>query len=318
VHWLDRRKFLKCIVLASAALVAWHLITSTLGREGLKMKPNVFTKDGKALVSKVKYNGDLNGSIRRTVDLIGGFNKVVGKGDRILLKPNFNTGDPPPASSDPEFVRTIIELLYEHGAGEVVLGESSTLRLNTRDVLKETGMLRIAEEAGARVVVFNEGKWVKVRTLGRHMKSMHLAEEVFRADKIVYALCTKTHSMATFTGSLKLAVGMMRPMDRLGMHLWRLEEQIADLNTAVHPDLMIMDARKCFISGGPAHGEAREPGLILASGDRIALDVEALRVMKGYEGNTLEKDVWDFRQIRSAVELGLGVTGENEYKVLME
>lgn len=214
-------------------------------------------------------------------------------------------------------MRTIIELLYEHGASEVVLGESSTFTLNTRDVLKETGMLRIAEEAGARVVVFNEGKWVKVKTLGRHMKSTHLAEEIFRADKIVYALCMKTHSAATFTGSLKLAIGMMRPSDRLWMHLWRLEEQIADLNTAVHPDLMVMDARKCFISGGPAHGEVREPGWILASGDRIALDVEALRVMKGYEGNSLEKGVWDFGQIRSAVELGLGIKGGDEYTVLM-
>lgn len=281
------------------------------------MKQNVFTKDGKALVSKVKYNGDLNGSIRRSVDLIGGFDKAIGEGDRVLLKPNFNTGDPSPASSDPEFVRIIIELLYEHGANDVVLGESSTFALNTRDVLKETGMLGIAEEAGARVVVFDEGKWVKVKVQGRHLKSVHLAEEVFHADKVVYALCMKTHSVATFTGSLKLPVGMIRVRDRFGMHLWRLEEQIADLNTVVHPDLMIMDARKCFISGGPAHGELREPGLILASGDRIALDVEALRVMKGYEGNSLKRDLWDFRQIRSAVELGLGVTSENEYTVLM-
>jgi len=60
-----------------------------------------------------------------------------------------------------------------------------------------------------------------------------------------------------------------------------------------------------------------EPGLILASGDRIALDVEALKVMKGYEGHSLERDFWDFRQIRSAVERELGVTSENEYAVLM-
>jgi len=281
------------------------------------MKPNPFTKDGKALVSKVKYNGDLKGSVRRSVDLIGGFGVAVSEDDRVLLKPNFNTGDPPPASSDPEFVRTIVELLYEHGASEVVLGESSTFSLNTRDVLKETGMLKMAEEAQARVVVFDEGKWIKVKTPGRHMKSTHLAEEIFRADKIVYALCMKTHSIATFTGSLKLPMGMIRVRDRFGMHLRRLEEQIADLNTVVHPDLMIMDARKCFISGGPAYGELRKPGLILASGDRIALDVEALRVMKGYEGNSLKRDLWDFRQIRSAVELGLGVTSENEYTVLM-
>lgn len=84
------------IALASAAVLGWHLITATPEKEGLKMKRNVFTKNGKALVSKVKYNGDLKGSSRRSVDLIGGFDMAISKGDRVLLKPNFNTGDPPP------------------------------------------------------------------------------------------------------------------------------------------------------------------------------------------------------------------------------
>ena len=43
-------------------------------------------------------------------------------GDEILLKPNFNTADPPPASSDPEFVKAVIELLFEQrDASSIIL-----------------------------------------------------------------------------------------------------------------------------------------------------------------------------------------------------
>ncbi|MGD9317540.1 MAG: DUF362 domain-containing protein, partial [Anaerolineae bacterium] len=88
-------------------------------------KNNAFTRQGKALVSKIQSDGDLKQDIARTVAAIGGFQKLVQPGDQILVKPNFNTSDPPPASSDPHFVKAIIELLYEHGAGQVILGESS-------------------------------------------------------------------------------------------------------------------------------------------------------------------------------------------------
>jgi uncharacterized protein (DUF362 family) len=313
---LNRRMFLKLFALSSAAALALRYAWQGPKREPIPMGPNVYAGDEKALVSKINSGSNVKEDIKRAVDLIGGFKSSIGEGERVLLKPNFNTADPPPASSDPEFVRAIIELLYENGAGEVILGESSTAVLNTRDVLEETGMLDIAKEAGARVVVFDEKEWVNVATKGESMESVHLAGEVFNVDKIVYAVCLKTHSLAKFTGSLKLAVGMMKPTDRMVMHSWNLQGKIAELNTVVHPDLMIMDARTCFISGGPSRGKLREPGLIMASGDRIAMDVEALKVIKGYPGNSIDEGVWELKQIQRAVELGLGALSEDEYRVV--
>jgi uncharacterized protein (DUF362 family) len=82
-------------------------------------------KGGLVLVSKVPSSGSLKEDILRSVDLIGGFDKVIEKGDEVLLKPNYNSADAPPASSDPEFLRALVELLFEHGAGKVIVGESS-------------------------------------------------------------------------------------------------------------------------------------------------------------------------------------------------
>jgi uncharacterized protein (DUF362 family) len=280
------------------------------------LKENVFINGGKALVSKVACNGDLRQDIGQAVAAIGGFQRLIGPGDTILVKPNYNTSDPPPGSSDPCFVKAVIDLLYEHGAGRVVLGESSRIRLSTRDTLRRAGMLHAAKETGADVVCFDEGDWISVETGGRFLRKVALAKGALEADKIVYVCCLKTHYLADFTLSLKLAMGFVRPRDRVGMHLRRLREKLVDLNLAIAPDLIVVDGRRCFISGGPSQGELRQPNLILASGDQIALDVEGLRVIQGYPGHNLEGDLWDLAMIRQAVELGLGAASETAYQVV--
>lgn len=283
-----------------------------------KIMENPFKENGEVLVGKVAAvdGKDLKENILRTVELIGSFGKVVEKGDEVWLKPNFNTGDPPPGSSDPEFVKAVIELLFEHGASRVIVGESSMVSLSTRKVFEETGMMQKAREAGAEAVFFDEGKWVEVSTGGKYLKKLSLPETALKADKLVYVCCMKVHKWAKFTLSLKLAVGFMKPSERVALHMRHLEEKIADLNLIVHPNLIIMDGGKCFINGGPACGEVREPNVILASGDRIAIDVEALKIIESFEGTSLTDDPWSYIQIRRAVELGLGAKNENEYKIV--
>ena len=79
-----------------------------------------------------------------------------------------------------------------------------------------------------------------------------------------------------------------------------------------------MDARKCFVSGGPESGEVKEPNLILASTDRIAIDIEGLKILKSYPAkNKLDLPLWEIPQIKRAVELGLGAKSEKDYKVLV-
>jgi uncharacterized protein (DUF362 family) len=290
---------------------------ATKGKIGSALS-NPFKENGKVLVSKVPAAANIKQCILRSVNLIGGFEKVVEKGDEILLKPNFNTADPPPASSDPYFVKAVIELLYEHGAAKVVLGESSMLSLSTRKVLEETGMMAKAMEARAEVVVFDEGKWVKVSTGGKYLEKVSLPETALKAKKLVYVCCMKTHRWAKFTLSLKTAVGFMKPRERMLLHARHLEEKIADLNLVVNPNLIIMDGRKCFISGGPASGELRNPNVVLASGDRVAIDIEALKVIESYEDSSLTDDPWSYTQIRRAAELGIGVKNEKDYKIVNE
>jgi len=98
----------------------------------------------------------------------------------------------------------------------------------------------------------------------------------------------------------------MKPTQRVMLHASHLREKIAELNAVINPDLIIMDARKCFITKGPFDGETREPDLILASEDRIELDIEGIKIIQSFEGNNL-KDInpEDLIQIKRAREMGI-------------
>jgi uncharacterized protein (DUF362 family) len=290
-----------------------------LPNEGVgKISGNPFTKDGRVLLSKIATTGNLKIDIRRAVDLIGGFSKVINKGDKVLLKPNYNSADPPPATSDPEFLKAIVELLFEHGAGKVVLGESSWQGLRTRKALERTGTLAALKDTGAEVAFFDEENYVEVNVGGEYLKHVSLAKRAMEADKIVYSCCMKTHFRADFSLSLKLAFGFTKKSERMGFHVRHLKQKLVDLNLVVHPNLIIMDGRKCFISGGPFSGEVRNPNVILASGDRVAMDVESIKVIGGFEGSKLSDNPWSYTQIRHATALGLGVKSEGEYQVVTE
>lgn len=62
-----------------------------------------------------------------------------------------------------------------------------------------------------------------------------------------------------------------------------------------------MDARKCFINQGPAQGEVKKPNLLLASTKRIPLDIEGIKIIQSFEGNSLQGIVpKELPQIKSA------------------
>lgn len=277
---------------------------------------NPFVRNGKPLVSKTEATGNLKNDVCKAVDLIGGFGEIISHGDKVLIKPNYNSSDKPPASTDPAFLKAVVELLFDYGAGKVVVGESSWQMLKTRKALDQTGTLDIVRETGADLAFFDEGSYIWVNVGGDYLKGVNISEEALNFDKLIYCCCMKTHFRADFSLSLKLAFGFTKKTDRIAFHLRHLKEKLVDLNLIVHPNLIFMDGRRCFISGGPFNGEVREPNLILASGDRVAMDVESIKVIAGFEGSKLADDPWSYTQIKRAVALELGVKGEDEYLVL--
>jgi len=262
-----------------------------------------------AKVAKIKVEKNLKEAILEAVNEVGGFKKFVKKGDVVLLKPNFNTADVFPGSTDLEFLKAVVELVYEAEPKSVILGDSSTVSLNTRKVMEKLGVFELEKmNKPPRVYVFDERPWVRKEIPnGRYLKKVYVTHYLDRADKLILLPCLKTHFQAQFTGSLKLSIGFIKPFQRIHFHLRHLQEKIAELNKIIHPDLIIMDARKVFVDKGPDKGKVAEPNLILASKDRVAIDVEGIKVIQSFRGNSLKGiDPWELTQIKKALEFGVG------------
>jgi len=136
--------------------------------------------------------------------------------------------------------------------------------------------------------------------------------------KLVLAPCLKTHRLARFTASMKLFVGWIKHSERIRMHARRLEKKAVDLASYFQPSLIVMDARKCFVTGGPMSGQLECSGFILASGDMVSIDVEGVRILQSYgTKNRLGRNVWDLPQIAHAVEIGIGAKSDAEIELIV-
>ncbi len=283
-------------------------------------KQNVFMRDNRSLVSVVGI-GDVREAVDKAVKLIGGFEKLRLKGKDVLVKPNVNSDDPHPATTNPEVVRATVELLYEAGARRVVVGDMSGIYwLPTRRSMEKTGIARAALEAGAELAFFEEEEWVTLAPpQARYIKSFSIPRRIYEAEVLISLPVIKTHRYATYSMSLKNFVGIISGADRRKLHTSRyMEEMIAEINLAAAPDLIIMDGTLSMVAGGPTSGSVKETNVILASGDRIAIDVAGLSIVKSF--NEWERvagiGVWEQRQIRRAVELGLGANSCEDVEIV--
>jgi len=259
-------------------------------------------------VGKAKCDKNIKQCILDAVQQIGGIGEFVKPGETVMLKPNFNTADPYPASTDMDFLKAVVEICYGQGAKMVMVADSSTMSLNTRKVMEKKGVFELEKsDPPVRVYNLDEREWVKKEIpTARTLKSVSIPRLLERPDKLIFLPCLKTHFQAQYTGALKLSVGLMKPIQRVGLHLIRIEEQIAELSTLIHPDLVIMDSRKIFISGGPSHGDLAEPGIIMASAGRVAIDIEGVKLIQSFKGNSLAKiNAEELPQIKRALELGI-------------
>ena len=182
-------------------------------------------------VNIVEVEKDLKPAIKDAVEGIGGFSKFIKKGDKVLLKPNLNTADLFPASSDTKFLEEVIGLVHEHDTKEVIVGDACTFMQNTRKVMEKLDVFKFEKMfPNTKVISFDEEKWErKDIPKGKYMRCVHLPEILNHIDKLIMLPCLKTHYIAKFTGSLKLSVGFMKKSDKMKMHMGKVQEKIADL-----------------------------------------------------------------------------------------
>jgi uncharacterized protein (DUF362 family) len=256
--------------------------------------------------------------VRRAIKLFG-LNPV--RGDRVLLKPNFNSAEGAPASTHPDIMRTLVTEMNEMGARSITIGERSGMG-DTRAVLEQTGVFELVDEFGLDTVVFDEldeREWVVQQSGEYHWSSGIAVPRILLDSECVVQTCNlKTHGYGGhFTMALKNSVGFVARTVGAGGHNYMAElhgspyqrQMIAEVNTAYTPSLIVMDGVDAFVDGGPAVGKKVSPSVVLAGTDPVAIDAVGVAILRlfGTTPQVSQGKVFEQEQIARAVELGLGV-----------
>lgn len=312
----SRRKFLAA---AAGGLVA---TMASADERGASAKPPERPPGGKTRVSLVRTSDRASG-IERAIELLGA-NPVGGR--NVLLKPNFNTADPFPASTHNDTLTHLILRLRRMGARSVTIGERSGPP-DTSDVLREKGIYALCRKLDAGLINFEElspDGWLRIKPKQSHWTNgFDVARPVLEAECVVLTCCLKTHRYGgAFTMSLKLAVGLTHKGNMTELHasFRSMRKMIAEINQAYAPSLILLDGIEAFVDGGPARGTRKTANVILAGTDRIAVDAVGLAILKELGSNkaVMEKRIFDQEQISRAVELGLGVSRPGNIEILSD
>jgi uncharacterized protein (DUF362 family) len=149
-----------------------------------------------------------------------------------------------------------------------------------------------------------------------------LAGSFAEAELVVQTCCLETHRFGSrFTIALENAVGAVAKFDPQDGYDYMRElhgsplqrAMIAQISTAFRHDLVLVDARKGFRTGGPESGTLVEPGLFLASRDPVAIDAVGVAILRRY-GTTPEvaaAPIFAQEQLARAAELKIGVGSVN-------
>jgi uncharacterized protein (DUF362 family)/Pyruvate/2-oxoacid:ferredoxin oxidoreductase delta subunit len=215
--------------------------------------------------------------LRRSIDLLGGIETFVKRGDRVLLKPNLLYGKAPEkaVTTHPSVVRGMIEIVREAG-GIPLIGDSPGMESLGR-AAEKAGIKRVADEKGCPLVEFDR-PIVPSERKGRWFKQLEVDRSVLEADVIINLPKWKTHGQVLLTLGVKNLFGCIPGPRKALWHLKAGQDQklfarmLIDVYLTVRPALTVLDGIVGMDGNGPGSGRPVPLGLLLGAKDPLHLD----------------------------------------------
>ena len=239
--------------------------------------------------------------VRRAVELLGGMERFVARGDGVVVKPNVCAGKDSSTGTvtDPEMVAEVCRMVAECG-GEPVVAESPIYPFSAARVFKRTGYGDFESRYGFPMVDIDKAESREVQIPeGRAIDHSVISDTVLKADRLINMPVLKTHFQTVVTLGLKNMKGVVVGKQKHLIHISGLDQGIVDLNTLVRSDLTIIDGIIGMEGmGGPTNGRTAEMDVIVAGDNVVETDAAGVMIMGG--------DPRRVKHIKLAASRGLG------------
>ncbi|MFO7870153.1 MAG: DUF362 domain-containing protein [Kiritimatiellia bacterium] len=291
---ISRRNFIKT---AAAVTAAGSLLPRRL----------TAAEDGTVLY--VAEGTDVKKMLETAIAEMGGWGAFVKKGQKATVKPNAAWVSRPEegGNTDPALVGECVAACRKAGASEVVIPENPCSR--PEKAFDISGIEKAATDAGGRMYCPRKGGHFRKTRIprGRNFKEAEVVPDVLDTGCLINMPVAKTHSGATLTLSMKNWMGSVK--NRGYLHRNNLHRCIADLSTLIKPTLIIMDATRIMVTGGPrGPGKLSYPNRIILGTDPVAVDA--------FSATLFGKKPFDVLHIKMAHEDGIGCGDLDKVKVV--
>ena len=255
------------------------------------------------------------GKLMRLAD----YTSFLPKDNATLLKLNLSwTKYFPACSSEPWQIEGVVRTLLEDGYARerLIPVENKTVVTNPRKGARNNRWLPVLEKYGLEFTPLPEVEW-EVREFRSPLLKLNeifregiLIPKMYTGKNVLHMPTVKTHGHSITTGAVKNAFGGLLKEVRHYAHKY-IHEVLVDLlymQKEIHPGLFCaMDGTVCGNGAGPRTMHPVAGNVILASGDSVAIDAVAAKIM-GFEP-------LDIPYIRMAHERGLGVGDVREIDI---
>ena len=270
---MKRRDFLRTSALAGAAL--------TLDFKGLSAALMNNTVAVEAVPDMVAVmGGEPAVMLDKALEALGGIEKYVKKGQKVVIKPNIGWDRTPElaGNTNPELVSALVKKCLAAGAEKVTVFDHTCD--NWQKCYESSGIEKAAKAAGAIVMPANDEKYYRAVSIpnGKNLKSAKIHEALIEADVWINVPILKNHGGAKLTCAMKNYMGIV--WDRRFFHQNDLQQCIADICTwEKKPVLNIVDAYRILFQNGPQGRNASDVATLkslIVSPNIVAIDTAAL------------------------------------------
>lgn len=258
----------------------------------------------------VARHGEPEVLTRTAVAAIGGMERFVNPGDRVIIKPNICVAYHSyeyAATTNPWVVGALVKMALEAGAKKVSVMDYP-FGGSAEQAYKVSGIAAEVQKAGGKMVTMAGFQYQNTEIpQGRDLKQCKIYQEVLDADVLVNVPIAKHHGLARLTLAMKNMMGVIynRPL----MHA-NLGQRLADLNSRVRSHLVVVDAVRMLMDHGPSGGnlaDVKKADTVIATPDIVAADA--------YAASLFGLRPRDLDYIQAGFEMGLGNKRIDQMKI---
>jgi uncharacterized protein (DUF362 family) len=239
-----------------------------------------------ALLSSSSYEPRaVSEALTEALGLLGGLDAHIHSGDRVLVKPNLLTGQPPEnaATTHPAVLEALLQQLVDLGARPCI-GDSPAFGWVAK-VAEACGVAEVARKYGAPIVEFASP--VSIESVRPRVRRRFTVEKtLLDVNAVINVPKLKSHRQLGFTGATKNLYGCMPGKRKAYFHMERgnhdsdFARLVASFAYSLPTTLHLLDGIVAMERDGPQSGDPKPLGAMIVSKDAAAVDAVAAELIR--------------------------------------